>query len=228
MGREIERLAPAEGCRIVATYDSSHPLDRAPAAAAAIDVTRPDAFLGNAEILLRGGLPTVVGTTGWLDRLDDVRNLLEETGGRLLYGSNFSVGVNILFSLVGAAARLFAAQPSYDVSVHEIHHTHKADAPSGTALTLARLLLAEIDRKQSILAGSPEDRIAPDALQITSQRLGSTIGTHSVTFDSEADTIELIHRAKNRSGFALGALLAARWLSRSETPPGLYRFEDLF
>jgi 4-hydroxy-tetrahydrodipicolinate reductase len=229
MGREIERLASSEGCRIAAIFDSTHPL-RAPLPAldAAIDFTHPDALRGNAEILLRAGIPTVVGTTGWLSRIDDIRGIVEETGGRLIYGSNFSIGVNILFRLASEAARLFNARSNYDVGVHEIHHTRKADSPSGTALTLARLLLEGIDRKSSLLTGPPEGRIAAEALQITSQRIGATIGTHVVTFDSDADTIELTHTAKNRSGFALGALLAARWLTSPETKPGLYRFEDLF
>lgn len=229
MGKEIERLAPSEGCRIAAIFNSHAPLaSPLGQAEVAIDFTRPDALIPNAEIVLGAGLPMVIGTTGWLDRIDELRAIVERTGGRAIYGSNFSVGVNILFRLVAEAARLFDERTMYDVAVHEIHHTRKADAPSGTALTLARLLLERIERKRSILSSPPEGRIPPEALEVTSQRLGSTIGTHTVSFDSEADTLELIHRAKNRSGFALGALLAARWITRPDVGPGLHRFEDMF
>ena len=117
-------------------------------------------------------------------------------------------------------------QALYDAAVHEIHHVRKADSPSGTALTIGAILLEELARKTEILPDASHGPIPADALHVSSQRLGQTVGTHIVTFDSDADTIELTHRAKNRSGFALGALYAARWLV--EQPPGVYRFEEMF
>jgi len=228
MGHEIERLAPERGFRITARHDSEHPLGAEPAAGfdVAIEFTHPDTVLANIERLLRWGAPVVVGTTGWLDHLPHVESLVERYQGRLIHASNFSIGVNIFFKLLREGAALFDAQEMYDAAVHEIHHTRKADAPSGTALTAAGILLDGLRRKTAAVSGAPHGRIAADALHVTSQRLGSTIGTHIVTFDSEADTVEIVHRAKNRSGFALGALMAARWIA--DRDPGLYRFEDLF
>lgn len=228
MGHEIERLAPEHRFRVVSRYSSHNPLGPEPETGfdAAIEFTRPDTALANIERLLIWGRPVVVGTTGWLERLDDVEQLVEQHGGRLIYGSNFSIGVNIFFRLLRESALLFNEQAMYDAAVHEIHHTRKADSPSGTALTAANILLAGLDRKTTILSETSHGRITPETLHVTSQRLGATIGTHIVTFESEADVVELTHRAKNRSGFALGALLAARWLIDQE--PGLYRFEDLF
>lgn len=228
MGREIERLAPERGFRVVARYDSRTPLGHEPGEEfdVAVEFTRPEMALANMERLLMWRKPVVVGTTGWLDRLQDVENLVEQHGGRLIYASNFSIGVNIFFRLLRESVKLFDEQEMYDAAVHEIHHTRKTDAPSGTALTAAGILLGGLRRKESIRTGPPDGRISPDALHVTSQRLGSTVGTHIVTFDSEADTLELTHRARNRSGFALGALFAAQWITARE--PGLYRFEDLF
>lgn len=228
MGQEIGRLAGENGFRVGMKYDSQTPLGPAPDAPfdVAIEFTRPDTALANIERLLIWGKPVVVGTTGWLEHLADVERLVEAHNGRLIYASNFSIGVNIFLKLVRESTRLFNDQTMYDAAVHEIHHIRKADSPSGTAMSIAQILLAGLDRKTMILPETSHGQIPPEALHLTSQRLGATIGTHSVLFDSEADSIELTHRAKNRSGFALGALAAARWIAREE--PGLYRFEDLF
>jgi 4-hydroxy-tetrahydrodipicolinate reductase len=227
MGHEIERLAPAGNAEIVGRYNSNTPLGAEPDSDfdVAIEFTRPDAALRNIETLLRWGKPVVVGTTGWHESLNVVRALVEEHRGRLIYASNFSIGVNIFFKLARLASELFNEQSLYDAAVHEIHHVKKADSPSGTALTVARILLEKLDRKSELLTEPAHGRIDPARLHVTSQRLGATVGTHIVTFDSEADTIELAHRAKNRSGFALGALWGARWIAARE--PGLYRFEDI-
>lgn len=228
MGHEIERLADAGGVQITERIDADHPLNAAAWGTfdVAIEFTSPDSAVANIRTLAQHGVPTVVGTTGWLAHLDEVRAITREHEARVLYGSNFSIGVNILFRLVREAGRLFDEQAMYDAAVHEIHHTRKADSPSGTAITIGTILLETLARKTSILADAAHERIDPAALHVSSQRLGATVGTHIVSFDSEADIIELTHRAKNRSGFALGALMAARWIV--EQPPGLYRFEDLF
>jgi 4-hydroxy-tetrahydrodipicolinate reductase len=228
MGHEIERLALEQGIDIGARFDSQTPLDPASADRfdVAIEFTRPGAVIDNIRTLAAWRKPVVVGTTGWSRSLDDVEKIIREENGRVIYASNFSVGVNIFFRIVQEAARLFDRQTMYDVAVHELHHTGKADSPSGTALSIARIILDGIERKSEILSESAHGKIAPEQLHVTSQRLGATVGTHSVGFDSEADTIELVHRAKNRSGFALGALIAARWII--DQKPGVYRFEDLF
>jgi 4-hydroxy-tetrahydrodipicolinate reductase len=228
MGREIEQRAHAHRLEVVERFDSAHPIGTAPVIDfdVAIEFTNPAVVVENILALLRWDKPVVVGTTGWHDRLDDIRPLVERQNGRVIYASNFSVGVLAFTKIIRHAARLFNDLADYDVAVHETHHSGKADAPSGTALTIARALLDEIDRKRDVLGDTSHGRIAPDALHVTSQRLGATVGTHSVLFDSEADTIELVHRAKSRAGFAIGALLAARWIVTQ--PPGVYRFEEIF
>lgn len=228
MGREIERLAVDRDVTIVERFDVDRPLAHGSLTTfdVAIEFTQPSAVVGNITTLLAAGRAVVVGTTGWLEQIETVRNAVREHAGRVVYASNFSIGVNIFFALVRRAGELFNDHAMYDAAVHEIHHTKKADSPSGTALTAAGILLDTLDRKTGLLSDASHGRIAPELLHVSSQRLGSTIGTHSVAFDSDADGLELVHRAKNRSGFALGALLAARWIVRQ--PSGLYRFEDIF
>ncbi|MDB5035913.1 MAG: Dihydrodipicolinate reductase [Chlorobi bacterium] len=228
MGKEIERCAPERNAVIAERFDSASGIrpDSGNNFDVAIEFTRPDAAVANITTLIAMGKPVVVGTTGWLDRLPEIERLVRERNGRLIHASNFSIGVNIFLGIVAEAGRLMNDQAMYDAAVHEIHHVRKADSPSGTALSIASVLLRELDRKSHILAETSHGRIEPDALHLTSQRLGATVGTHAVLFDSEADTVELTHRAKNRSGFALGALLAARWII--DQPSGVYRFEDIF
>lgn len=224
MGREIDRLAPSQRCQIVARHTRQNPFTAETSADVAIEFTRPGAVLEDACIAMDAGLPLVVGTTGWLSDLNDLRRLVEERQGRIVYGSNFSVGVNLFLEIVRQAALLFASYPEYDSALHELHHRRKADAPSGTALTIARLLLNDLPAKSTILAETPHHRIDPASLHVSSTRVGATPGIHTVYFDSDADTVELTHRARGREGFALGALAAARWITQQ--PPGLYRFED--
>lgn len=230
MGREVERLADQYGGRISHRFDSSNPLPEAPPhdrPDVAIDFTHPDVVIPTIERVVGWGVPIVVGTTGWLDEMERVEAIVGgKAGARVLWGSNFSVGVQVFFRIVHDAALLLDSIEAYDVALHEEHHVRKADAPSGTARTLAAILLESIERKTHIVDDTTRGRIAPDALHVTSSRIGATVGTHTVTFDSEADTITLTHRARSRSGFAIGALMAAGWIGRAE--PGLYRFDDLF
>ncbi len=228
MGHEIERLAPAQGLTIGRTFDVGDVIDHAAAQQfdVAIEFTHPDAVLENIRTLVKLNRPIVVGTTGWLEQLAQVESIVAEGNGTVIYASNFSIGVNIFFALVREAGRLFNEQAQYDAAIHEVHHVRKADSPSGTALSAANILLNALDRKRTLLTDASHGIIPPGALHVSSQRLGSTVGAHTVTFDSDADTLELSHRAKNRSGFALGALMAAQWVCAQ--PPGLYRFEDLF
>ncbi len=230
MGREIERLAPSNSVDITARFDSRTPFDpsgpHAEGFDVAIEFTSPVVVVDNILALLAAGKPVVVGTTGWLDRISEIERAVAERDGRLIYASNFSIGVNIFFRIVRQAAARFNGVPMYDAGVHEIHHLRKADSPSGTAMSLASILLEELERKTTALTETSHGRIGEEDLHVTSSRIGATVGTHTVLFDSEADTIELTHRAKNRSGFALGALTAARWIM--EKPPGLYRFDEIF
>lgn len=231
MGREVERVAKARGHAIARVFD----IDNNPRGGgitaeslAGVDVcvefSTPDAVIGNIAAVARCGVNMVVGTTGWNDRLDEVKNIVMGAGTGLLHASNFSLGVNLFLGIVRHASRLMDSYPDYDASIREIHHRGKVDSPSGTALTLASAMLEALGRKTAILSGPPGGPIGPEQLHVSSARVGNVTGTHAVLFDSEADAIELIHTAKNRAGFAMGAVVAAEWL-RGKT--GLFTMADV-
>lgn len=226
MGRELEALATRAQCRVVAIFDEERPLtEEAKGFDVAIDFSLPNAVLHNVQRLAGLRKNIVLGTTGWGTVAAEVRAIVEQAGIGLVYGSNFSIGMQMFVRIVRAAARLANAHADYDVFLHEIHHTRKADSPSGTALTLADVVLHEVDRKTELLTETSHGRIAPEALHVSSSRGGEIAGTHTVALDSIADTIELTHRAKNRSGFALGALRAAHWIHGKT---GMHDFSDVF
>src|SRR5262245_55792708 len=210
MGRVIEQTAQRQGIEVVGVVD---PLGGSRGeighAEVCLDFTEPGAALGNIERAAAAGLSIVVGTTGWHDQLDQARQTVERAGTGLVYGSNFSLGVNLMFRLVARAAQLFGPfKSSYDPFIEEAHHKFKKDAPSGTALTLKRI----------VESGSGCE--VPTA----STRAGYFPGIHIVGFDSEADTLEIRHTARGRAGFAEGALLAARWIRGRK---GLYEFSQV-
>lgn len=226
MGRELERLAPQSGCRVDAVFDEQRPLHAEHQNFdVAIDFSLPSAVLGNVRTLAAMKKNIVLGTTGWTDHAEEIRRVVDDAGVGLVYGSNFSVGVQMFFRIVRAAARLAHAHPDYDVFMHELHHVRKADSPSGTALTLAQVLVDEVGRKKDVLVETSHGKITPTALHVSSTRGGDIPGTHTVYLDSVADTIELTHRARNRSGFALGALRAAHWIHGKI---GFFDFSDIF
>lgn len=227
MGREIEQHAIARGMEITARIDlETHSLATAEVKLAdvAIHYAYPATVLKHVRELGDLGKPVVVGTTGWQQDRAALERLVASSGIGLVYASNFSIGVNILNRLVRQAGILFDRFAEYDVSIHEVHHKDKIDAPSGTALTLAAVLLDTIKRKKELLRGSAEGKIKSHQLQITSGRHGSVVGTHQIAFDSAADTLEIVHTAKNRSGFAQGTLLAAEWVKDKK---GMYSFEEI-
>jgi len=226
MGREIAGLAPDRGHKIASTFDIESQATVATVTAATdvlIDFSVPGAVLENIRMAAAARVPLVVGTTGWHDKLDAVRQIVESSGIGMIYASNFSLGMNVFSQIVSHAAALFDKFEDYDPFVHEIHHRGKVDSPSGTALTLAEILLARIARKSEILTETSKGDISPDQLHVTSTRAGSVPGTHCVSFDSGADTIELKHTARNRRGFAIGALYAAEWVVDRQ---GLFTMED--
>jgi 4-hydroxy-tetrahydrodipicolinate reductase len=198
MGRALEQLAPDRGFRVVATIHHEHAITKESlnGAAVAIEFTTPAAAAANALACASAGCPVVVGTTGWYEQLPTVRRIVEHSGGALLTAPNFSVGVAIFDRIVAEAARLFADQPFFDAHLIETHHTAKKDAPSGTAVSLAR----------SAEAASAKP------MPITSVRVGSVPGTHEVLFDGAFEQVRLVHEARDRRVFAEGALAAARWL----------------
>lgn len=226
MGKEIDRLASERGFNVVHRVTSQTTLkdDDIRRADVAIHFARPESVLPHVQRWSALKKNMVVGTTGWQDDLDNVRSLVDKAGIGFLYASNFSVGVHIFFRLLKESAKLINNFAEYDVSVHEAHHKDKVDSPSGTAMSAAKILLEHIQRKKTILSTPPQGKIKPEQLQITSTRAGAIVGTHTISFDSVADTIELKHTAKNRSGFAFGALLAAEWIQGKH---GMFTMEDV-
>ena len=224
MGREIEAAARDTGDTIVEIFDIDRLADAASLAKAdvCIEFSTPDSAVRNILTAIEAKTDIVVGTTGWYDRLDDIRG--KTSNSAVLHSANFSLGVNIYFRIVARAAELMNSAAAYDAYVHEFHHRQKADSPSGTALKLADILLDRIDRKKSILGDASHGRIDPAALHVSSTRVGTVPGTHTVGFDSEADQIEITHTAKNRRGFALGALRAAHWVHGRK---GLFTMDDV-
>lgn len=227
MGKELEALAPAHGCEVVVIFDLDRPLTEASDASfdVAIDFSLPDAVLENVRICAALQRPLIIGTTGWHAKLPDVTAMVTSAGIGCVWGSNFSVGVQIFLRIVRAASMLTNDAPDYDVMVHEWHHYRKKDSPSGTAIAIASTIVDEMDRKHAMEIETQHDRINPHALHVTSTRGGEIIGRHMVTFDSAFDTIDLVHNAKSRRGFAQGALLAATWIAGRT---GMYDFTDIF
>ena len=192
---------------------------------AVIDFSSPSTVLDNIKVYAEAGIPAVIGTTGWYDHMDEVKELAERNGARLICSANFSIGVAIFLSLAEQSAKLINEFDSYDVSVHEIHHRMKADAPSGTALMIAERLLSGIERKTGIQKGIGDGGIRPELIGVTSERVGSVPGIHTITIDSSEDTITLTHSARSRMGFAAGAVRACHWLMEQES--GVYTMDDM-
>lgn len=190
-----------------------------------IDFSTPSAAVTNIEAVAACGKNIVVGTTGWYDRLESVKRVVASRNIGLLYAPNFSIGMNLFSHLLAVAADYFDKMPMYDVSLHETHHQQKLDSPSGTALALGRIILDHMQIKKELHTDAATPCNNPSALQITSSRTGDAFGIHNVRFTSESDTIELVHTANNRSGFALGALIAAEWLNGKK---GVYTMNDVF
>lgn len=233
MGRLIEEFALERGHEIVLKVNIDNlgdlSVENLKKADVAIDFSTPDSVLNNIAVCFDADVPMVVGTTGWYGRLQEVKDQCLEGSNTLLYGSNFSVGVNVFFHINRMLAKIMNRYPQYDVQVEEIHHTEKLDSPSGTAMSIAEGILEEVDRKTewiNELVGSGEELITkPDQLLIESHRIEEVPGTHTVIYSSEVDELEFKHKAHSRAGFALGAVLAAEWLQGRS---GFYNVTDMF
>lgn len=230
MGKEIERAARERSIAVGAIIDpKTHPGALTAAGLRGIDVcidfSAPETAVDNIRAVASAGKNMVVGTTGWYKRLPEVRRIVARKRIGFLYAPNFSIGMNIFLQLVASAAATADRFAIYDAAISETHHRGKADSPSGTALAIGEIILRAMKSKTSLLTNAPRGRISPKELHVTSTRLGSVPGIHRVTFDSDADGIELVHTAKSRAGFALGALLAARWLKGKK---GFYTMNDMF
>ncbi|MDR2864732.1 MAG: 4-hydroxy-tetrahydrodipicolinate reductase [Spirochaetaceae bacterium] len=195
----------------------------------AIDFTHPSVALDNIKKFAQKKISLVVGTTGWYDELSEVKKIIENSGSSLLYASNFSLGVNLFYKIVSYTARLFDAFDEYDVAGFEVHHNKKADSPSGTAKSIARIVLDNMDRKTKIVYDKLDRPPENEELHFASLRGGLVPGTHTLYFDSPADTIEITHRARNRNGLAAGAIIAAEWLVNTVRSGnnGVYEFTDV-
>jgi 4-hydroxy-tetrahydrodipicolinate reductase len=236
MGKIIEKVAIDRKHEIVLKidYDNQHELtaENLQKADVVIEFSTPHTVLGNIEHCFNAGVPIVVGTTGWYNELQQVKQQCEENNNSLVYASNFSIGVNIFFHVNRVLAKLMSNYPYYDVQVEEIHHTQKMDSPSGTAITIAEGIIENIKSKKEWVNAltvdgdeTTDDNVKSDQLLIESFRIDSVPGTHTVIYDSEVDSIEFKHTAHNRNGFALGAVMAAEWIKDKK---GFYSVQDMF
>jgi 4-hydroxy-tetrahydrodipicolinate reductase len=217
MGKEIETLARAKGHEIVCIIDSKNSIEKADFSTTdvAIEFTAPDMALPHIHFCLDNKIPIVVGTTGWIENIQSITDKVISSKGSLLHASNFSIGVNVFFEINRKLAELMAPHSAnYQVSMEEIHHTQKLDAPSGTAISLANDIISLSNYKKWNCISDKENVAAsksPD-FDIIAKRIPEVPGTHMVTYSSEIDSIEIKHEAHSRKGFALGAILAAEWL----------------
>ena len=207
MGKEIEKIAISRGHEIVIRKDVDEKIDIT-LADVAIDFSVPSSAFNNISNCLNNNVPVISGTTGWLEKYDEALELCKEKKGAFIYASNFSLGVNIFFELNKQLAKMMKAVEGYNISMEEIHHTKKLDAPSGTAITLAEGVIENTSKKAWELG----EKASEENIAIVAKRIPEVPGTHSVWYDSEVDTIEIKHIAHSREGFAKGALSAAEWI----------------
>ncbi len=225
MGKAIEEIAVQKGHEIVLKIDiqNSHDLTESnlKKADVAIEFTGPHSAFENVKKCIEWGVPVVSGSTGWLEQWNIIQALCAAKNSTLIYSSNYSIGVNLFFELNKQLAKLMEPYESYDVAMTEIHHTEKKDAPSGTAISLAEQILGQIGRKKNWVNGTMAQ---PNELLIRSERIDPAPGTHTVTYSSPIDTIEITHTAHTRKGFASGAVLAAEFASQKK---GIFTMKDV-
>lgn len=231
MGKEIETVAKERNIPVVKIFTRKNNIDGTGLTKevlsdvdVCIDFTSPLAVLKNIQAIAEAGKNVVVGTTGWYDKLNVVTELIKKRKTALLYAPNFSLGVNLFYQIATNASKIFDRFDMYDAAVMETHHREKADSPSGTALALGNLVIQNMRRKKEIFHETSHGKIKPEHLHVTSSRVGHVVGQHTLLFDSEADSIELTHTAKNRRGFAIGALIAAEWLKGKK---GVFTMKDV-
>lgn len=226
MGREVEAFAIARGHEVVLKIDESNPYefttDNLKKADVAIEFTAPHSAASNILKCFEADLPVVSGTTGWMDTMEGVKAICKEKNQAFFYASNFSIGVNLFFKLNAYLASLMKDYSHYKPSMDEIHHVHKKDSPSGTALTLAHEIIKTNPRIEKWVFENDETH--DNELPVVSVRVGEVTGTHTVYYTSESDEIKITHEASNRKGFAEGAVRAAEWLIDKK---GVFGMNDL-
>ncbi len=220
MGKTIEKIAIERGHTIVLKVDKDDTSYDLSVADVAIDFSIPTAAVNNITNCFNAGVPVVSGTTGWLDQYDQMISLCKEKKGGFIYASNFSLGVNLFFELNKKLAQMMNPVEGYDIHMEEIHHTQKLDAPSGTAITLAEGILGNTSKKDAWKLDEGKENEIP----IKALRIENVPGTHTVTYTSEVDDIEIKHTAHNRQGFALGAVVASEWLYNKT---GVFSMKDV-
>lgn len=220
MGKVIEKIALERGHHVVLKIDKDDTNFDLSVADVAIDFSVPTAAVGNISAALNQNVPVISGTTGWLDKFEDIKSLCEKTNGAFIYASNFSLGVNLFFELNKVLAKLITPFKEYNVQIEEIHHTQKKDAPSGTAITLAEGIAKESNYEGWTLSPKTE----PQKIKIEAKRIENVPGTHTINYTSEVDTLEITHTAHNRNGFALGAVVAAEWIIGKK---GIFTMKDV-
>jgi 4-hydroxy-tetrahydrodipicolinate reductase len=232
MGHVIEKIAKSKGIDVVSTIDPEHidaqhkeiTKESLEEVDVCIDFTAPSVVVENIKKIAELKKNVVVGTTGWYDKIDEVKEIVQNNGIGLIYASNFSIGVHVFFRIIENAAKIMNKIEDYDVFGLEFHHNKKVDSPSGTAKTIADILIKNIGRKKKLAYDLVDREINKEELHFASVRAGSIPGTHEVGFDSEADTIELKHTARNREGFALGAVLATQFINGKK---GFFTVDDM-
>ena len=234
MGKEIEKLALEKGHSMILKVDVDNAanflISDLTKADAAIEFSTPNSVYNNIMKCFETNVPVVVGTTGWFDKLEEVKKICKEKNQTIFYSSNYSIGVNIFFELNKKLAQMMNKQNNYDVAIEEIHHTQKLDAPSGTAIALANDIIQNFDKKKqwqlAVDRQQLENKIQnqSDKILITAIRKENIPGTHTIKYESSVDSIEIKHTAHNRKGFAVGALMAAEWIVGKK---GTFGMQDL-
>lgn len=219
MGKTIEGIANSRGHFISSKVNSANDPYNFENCDVAIDFSLPDVAVKNIKAAIDHNIPVISGTTGWLEEYNSVIDYCKLKNGAFLYASNFSLGVNIFFEINAVLAKLIGNRKEYNVSLEEIHHTQKLDAPSGTAISIAEQIINETSYKSWSL-----ENIKADQIPIVSKRIGTVPGTHIVTYNSEVDTIQITHEAHGREGFALGAVIAAEWIQGKK---GIFHMKDV-
>jgi 4-hydroxy-tetrahydrodipicolinate reductase len=234
MGKAVEKIAIAKGHEVVYKVNLENSYDFMAVSLknvdVAIDFSMPSAAVDNILKCFEAKVPIIVGTTGWYDQFDRIKEKCLNEGQAMLYSSNFSVGVNIFFKLNKLLAKMMSNQDDYDVMIEEIHHTEKKDHPSGTAISLANQIISDNSTKTAYKGrlifneNMPSQSLKPYELLIESKRVGDVTGDHTVIYESLIDEIQITHKAKSRYGFAKGAVMAAEWIQGKK---GLYTMEDI-
>ena len=226
MGKAIEEIAISRGHSVVVKFNSQNPLESSQLRTTdvAIEFSQPDLALKHIKLCADGQIPIVVGTTAWEEHLPEIINHIDKREASLIYSSNFSIGVNLFFEMNKHLARLMNDQTDYVASITEIHHAQKIDAPSGTAVTLAKDLISNHPTYSSWKLIGQSENMEKSDLQISAIREENVPGTHLISYTSEIDTLTIEHQAHNRKGFALGAIIAAEFIHKKQ---GVYTMSDI-